>query len=104
MGQNAGETLPDYVRRLANHFGREPTAQEVEERIGACRASQWKMMCHTVIREQFGHVFETFLLMERVSYFAKIIRDKPDKYLIAMFDVFSHLSPRGFAIATMRID
>jgi hypothetical protein len=43
-----------------------------------------------------------FLLIERLSYFARIIQGKPEKYLISMFDVFSRRSPRGFALATIR--
>jgi hypothetical protein len=104
LPQQEGEGLADYVKRMAVHFGNNPTPEEIESKIQECREKQWQMMCHEIVREQFGHVFEAFLLIERLTYFARIIQGKPEKYLIAMFDVFSHLSPRGFAISTIRID
>ena len=97
------EELADYVLRVAEHFDRHPTREEVLAKIAECEEANWKVMAHIVVRELFGHVFETFLLMDRLTYFAKLVREKPNPYLVGMYDVFTHLSPRGFSLFTIRI-
>lgn len=98
------EDFVDYVIRIAEKLSPTiPTKEEVIAKNEHCRSEIWKMMAHTVIREQFGHVFESFLLIERLTYFVKIIQKKDIPYFIGMFDVFSHLSPRAFSIFTMKI-
>lgn len=97
------EDFVEYALRIANKFEQYPTKEEVIEKNKKCRSEIWKMMAHTIIREQFGHVFESFLLIERLTYFVKIIQPKDDPYFIGMFDVFSHLSPRAFSIFTLKM-
>jgi hypothetical protein len=104
MQRNKGETIVDYIGRLAAHFQRSPTAAEIEEKEAECREKEWQMMAHTLVRERFGHVFETFLLMERLTHFARLVAQRPERFLLGLFDVFSHLSPRGFAIFTIRLE
>ena len=97
------ESLVDYIIRVAEFFDRHPTRDEVEAKVAECEETVWKMMAHAVIREQFGHVFETFLLMDRLTYLAQLVREKPNHYFIGMYDVFTHLSPRGFSLFTIRV-
>ena len=98
------EEFVEYVLRVAKKLGGEPSRDEVAAKNERCRSEAWKMMAHTVIREQFGHAFESFLLMERLTYFVKLIRKKDVPYFIGMFDVFSHLSPRAFSIFTLKME
>lgn len=97
------ENFVDYVLRVAEKFGNHPSKEEVTQKNQMCRSEIWKMMAHTVIREQFGHAFESFLLMERLTYFVTIIKAKDEPYFVGMFDVFSHLSPRAFSIFTLKM-
>lgn len=101
--QKKDETFEAYIKRLANSYDLFPTDEEIAERIQHCKNDEWKMMAHTVIRELFGHVFESFLLLERLTFFTKMCIARPEDYLIGMFDVFSHLSPRGFSLFTLKL-
>ena len=99
-----GEDFIDYIIRVANAFDRHPEREEVIKKNDECRSEIWKMMAHTIVREQFGHAFETFILLERLTYFAEIIQTKDEPYFMGMFDVFSHLSPRAFSIFTLKME
>ncbi|KAH0794402.1 protein RRNAD1 [Histomonas meleagridis] len=104
LKQNKDENFEDYVLRLATHFGTPTDASKVHWKIAEIQNEDWKMMAHAVARELFGHVFESFLLMERLTYFARIVEVKQEHYLVGMFDLFSHLSPRGFSLFTLKLD
>jgi hypothetical protein len=103
LPQGGGESLIDYILRIASHFDNHPTIEQVEAKVTECEESAWRMMAHTLVRERFGHVFETFLLLERLAYFAKLVKQQPGCFLVGMFDVFTHLSPRGFSLFTIRL-
>jgi hypothetical protein len=103
LPQRDAESFVDYILRVAARFERNPTAEEVSAKVEECEANAWKMMAHTLVRERFGHVFETFLLIERLAYFARLVKQQSGRFLIGMFDVFTHLSPRGFSLFTIRL-
>jgi hypothetical protein len=102
--QRPGEALPDYILRAAAHFGREAARADIDERMRRCEAEAWKMRAHAVIREVFGHAFETFILIDRLTYLVKLVKEKPERFVVGMFDVFTHLSPRGFAMFTIKLE
>jgi hypothetical protein len=104
LQQNDAETMVDYMLRVAHHFERFPTVEDVATKIDECERSVWMMMAHTLVRERFGHVFETFLLIERLAYFVKLVKQRSERFIVGMFDVFTHLSPRGFSLFTLRLD
>jgi hypothetical protein len=33
-----------------------------------------------------------------------LVKARPEKFVVGMFDVFTHLSPRGFAMFTMKLE
>lgn len=102
--QMKDEKFEEYVLRLTKHFNQPSNLEDIKEKINKCQKENWKMMAHTLFREQFGHVFESFLLLERLTYFAKIVNQKQDQYFVGMFDLFSHLSPRGFSLFTLKLN
>lgn len=102
--QMKDEKLEDYILRLTQHFNKPSDIEDIRKKIKQCQEEDWKMMAHTLFREQFGHLFESFLLLERLTYFAKIVNQKEDQYFVGMFDLFSHLSPRGFSLFTLKLN
>ena len=102
--QGKEERYVDYIKRLAENFGNHPTVEEIQEKIDFVESEVWRLMLQQVFREYFGHALESFILIDRLAYYAQLVKNKPHKYIVGMFDAMSPLSPRAFSQFTLKID
>lgn len=93
-----------YVQRLSQMFGGNATKEEVQARIDFTTKQIWRMMAQQTMREFFGHAFETFVLIDRLAYYAKLVKLTGKKYYVGMFDCMSPISPRAFMQFTLKIE
>ena len=102
--QGKSESYIDYIKRLGETFGTNPTTEDIQEKIDFVNREVWRLMAQQVFREYFGHALESFILIDRLAYYATLVRDSPHKYIVGMFDAMSPLSPRAFSQFTLRVD
>lgn len=93
-----------YVQRVAAVYGGNPPKEDVQARIDFANSQVWRMMAQQAMREFFGHAFETFVLLDRLAYYARLAKESPHKYYVGMFDCMSPISPRAFMQFSIRID
>ena len=105
-----GETDVQYFKRIAYSVGghTDITDEDIVASIKEVNDNVWRLQAQQIFREFFGHAFETFILLDRLCYYAILCQKREeatgDKYLIGMFDVMSPFSPRAFSQFSIKIN
>lgn len=102
--QEAEDTV-DYVLRISNTLGNYSyNREDVNKVVDYIDENIWHLKLQIILREFCGHVLESFVLTDRLKYYAELCEKSGRKYFVGMFDIMSNLSPRGYSHFTLRID